>query len=105
MTSVRIALTTCNSAEEAAVLARALIERKVVACVNIIPGVRSVYRWQGEIHDDAEALLVMKTDIEHLAALQEAVAELHRYDVPEFIALPVESGAPAYLDWIAESLA
>ncbi len=105
MTSVRIALTTCNSAEEAAVLARALIERKVVACVNIIPGVRSIYRWQGEIHEDAEALLVMKTDIEHLPALQQAVTELHSYDVPEFVAFPVETGSPAYLSWVAENLA
>ncbi len=105
MTDKRIALTTCDGMDSATRLARALVDRRLVACVNLIPGVRSIYRWKGEIQDDAEALLVMKTDVEHLPALTAAVEELHAYETPELVVLPVESGSQAYLDWIGESLA
>ena len=105
MTDKRIAFTTCDSVEAATTLARALVGRRLVACVNVVPGVRSIYRWKGEVHEDAEALLVMKTDAQRLPSLTAAVEELHSYDVPELIALPVASGSQPYLDWIGESLA
>jgi periplasmic divalent cation tolerance protein len=104
MTGARIALTTCDSPESATALARALVERRLVACVNVVPGVRSIYRWEGEIHEDAEVLLVMKTSADRLPALTAAVQELHSYDVPELVALPVEAGSEPYLDWIAQSV-
>ena len=104
MTGARIAFTTCDSLESATALARALVERRLVACVNVVPGVRSIYRWNGEIHEDAEVLLVIKTASERLEALTAAVNEMHSYDVPELVVLPVEAGSQPYLDWIAESV-
>ena len=104
MTGARIAFTTCDSLESATALARALVDRRLVACVNDVPGVRSIYRWKGEIHEDAELLLVMKTVSDRLPALTAAIQELHSYDVPELVVLPVEAGSEAYLNWIAESV-
>ncbi|MBI1356295.1 MAG: divalent cation tolerance protein CutA [Acidobacteria bacterium] len=104
MTNKRIALTTCGGADAAAELARALVERRLAACVNIIPGVRSFYWWDDAVQDDAEVLLLMKTDAETAPALEAAVRELHAYDTPEFVVLPVESGSAAYLEWIAANL-
>lgn len=100
MTEIRVALTTCADADSAASLASQLVERGLAACVNIVPGVRSIYRWQGRIEDDAECLLVIKTTAARADDLRAAVAALHAYDVPEFLVLPVESGAQAYLDWV-----
>ncbi len=105
MNEIRVALTTCSDAESAAELASQLVARGLAACVNIVPGVRSIYRWQGKIEDDAECLLVIKTAAERAADLQAAVAELHAYDLPEFIVLPVETGAQAYLDWVVAQTA
>ena len=78
--------------------------RRLAACVNIIPGLRSIYRWEGEICDDGESLLVIKTRAESVADLTEALLELHPYDTPEVIALPIEEGAgnPAYLQWLLD---
>lgn len=105
MTEIRVALTTCSDADSAAGLAAQLVERGLAACVNIVPGVRSIYRWQGRVEDDAECLLVIKTAAERAGDLREAIAELHAYDVPEFLVLPVESGAQAYLDWVVAQTA
>ena len=102
MTEARLALTTCADIDSAATLAKHLVERRVVACVNILPGIRSIYRWQGKIEDERECLLVMKTVAGRVADLEAAIEELHSYDVPELIVLPVESGAQTYLSWIAE---
>jgi periplasmic divalent cation tolerance protein len=98
-----VVLTTLGSEEEAASLARTLVERKLVACVNVLPGVRSFYRWEGSICDDREVVLIMKTRRERFEALSAAVEELHPYDVPELIALPLQAGAAAYLSWLDES--
>ena len=98
-----LAMTTTGDEESASKLARALVERRVVACVNIVPRVRSVYRWQGGIEDDAECVLLMKTRADRYRALASALDELHRYDVPELIVLPIEAGAAAYLGWIDDS--
>jgi len=102
--SVRIALTTVGSAEEARRLARLLVERRLAACVNLIPNLASIYRWQGEVEEAAEILLLMKTTAEQLPALEAAVRELHSYKVPEFLALVVESGNQPYLDWLFGSV-
>lgn len=104
MTDKRVALTTCDSVEAATALARELVRRRLVACVNVIPNVLSIYRWKGDIQEDAEAILVMKTVAERLPALTAALDELHGYEVPELIVLPVEAGARAYLEWISESV-
>lgn len=86
---------------EAPRLARALVEARLAACVNVVPEVRSVYRWEGAVHDEAEALLVIKTTHAGLPALQDGVRRLHSYSTPEIIALPVVAGDPAYLAWVA----
>lgn len=97
-----VALCTVPNAEEGARIAKHLVEEKHVACVNIVDGLRSIYVWQGEVCDDAEALLVMKTRSELFEGLSDRVAELHPYDVPEVIALPIEAGHAPYLAWIDE---
>ena len=81
-------------------LARTLVEERLVACVNLVPGVRSLYHWEGEVQDDCETLLICKTHRERFAALEARVQALHPYDVPEVIALPIEQGAASYLAWV-----
>jgi len=98
-----MAVTTTGDEESAVALARELIERRIVACVNILPRVRSLYRWKGAIEDDVECVLLMKTSAERYEALESALDELHAYEVPELIVLPIERGSAAYLGWIAES--
>lgn len=104
--SVHVVLITVPDDEEQAVaLARALVEERLVACVNMLPGVRSLYRWQGKVVDDKERLLVCKTTPERLPQLVRRVKELHTYTVPEVLALPVDSGLPDYLRWVADETA
>ncbi len=101
---VRVVFVTAPSAEVGAGLARALVEARLAACVNVIPGLRSIYRWDGDIQDDEEVLLVIKTRADRLESLATKVDELHPYDVPEVLALPAVGGSPSYLDWVrAES--
>lgn len=99
---VRVVLVTAGSEAEATKVARGLVERKLAACVNVVPGVRSIYRWQGEVKEDQELLLVVKTREPLLAAVAEAVKSLHSYTVPETIALPVVGGAAPYLAWVRQ---
>lgn len=94
---------TASSEDEAANIARTLVESRLAACVNIIRNVRSIYRWQGNIEDDAEVLMVVKTRKQHSSLLVEKVKELHSYDVPEVIALPIIEGSEDYLKWLQES--
>jgi periplasmic divalent cation tolerance protein len=91
---------TAPDAEQAAAMARHLVEERLCACVNIIPGVRSIYTWQGKLNDDAEVLCLVKTRPELLPALMERVRALHPYEVPEILAFEVIDGNPAYLDWL-----
>lgn len=93
-------LTTVASAEEAATLVRALLERRLVACGTIVPGARSLYRWEGRIADEQEVLIILKTRSARMELLQAAFAELHPYKVPELLALPVGAGNEKYLAWI-----
>ena len=103
MTDVRVVLVTVSSDAEATKVARGLVEKRLAACVNVVPGVRSIYRWQGDVKDDRELLLVVKTREELLPQVVDAVKSLHSYTVPETIALPVVGGAGAYLDWVRET--
>lgn len=97
-------LTTVGDEEEGIELARAIVERGEAACVNIVPGVRSVFRWKGEICSESEYLLVVKTTTEGYDAVAETVRELHSYELPEVLALPVTRGDEGYLTWIAEAV-
>jgi periplasmic divalent cation tolerance protein len=98
--SIRVALTTVGTLEEGRRIARAVVERRLAACVNLVPNLTSIYRWQGAVEEAEEVLLVMKTTEARLAALEAAVHELHSYEVPEFLALGVDSGSRPYLDWL-----
>ena len=101
---VRIVLVTHPDADGARDLARAIVTERLAACVNIVPGLTSVYRWQGEIHQDAEVLLVIKTAEHRIGTLKHRIPELHPYEVPEVIVVPTEGGSRKYLDWVvAES--
>lgn len=82
-------------------LAGALIEKRVAACVNILAPCRSVYRWQGKVQQDEEHPILIKTTEQRYAALEAAIRAAHPYELPEIIALPIERGLPAYLDWVA----
>lgn len=104
MTDKRVVVTTCGSLEEARHIARAVIERRLAACVNIVPQVESIYRWKGEVETSAESLLVIKTTAGVFERLRAALSELHSYEVPECIELTVTDGSEAYLDWIGESV-
>jgi periplasmic divalent cation tolerance protein len=94
---------TAPGEDEAAGIAKTLVEEKLAACVNIIRNVRSIYRWQGKIQDDAEVLLIVKTQNSRFRALCERVKELHSYEVPEVISLPITQGSQDYLKWLIES--
>ena len=99
-----VALSTVGSAEEADRLARALVERRLAACVNVVPGVVSHYRWQGELQRDEERLLVIKTRAERIEALRDALRELHPYELPELVAFEISDGSPEYLKWLDEGV-
>ena len=99
--SVLLVLCTCPP-EAAERLASALVEEQLAACVNVLPGIQSVYRWQGALERSAETLLLAKTTAERYPALETRLRELHPYDLPEIIALPVERGLPGYLAWVSE---
>lgn len=101
---VVVVLSTFPDEGKAGEVAGILVERQVAACVNVVGGVRSIYRWQGEVRNDSEVLAVIKTTRGRYAELEAALLELHPYEVPEILALPVAPGAPAYLDWVKESL-
>ena len=104
MTDKRLVLTTVSSMEEGKQLARALVVRRLAACVNIVPQIESVYRWEGKIEEAQECLLLIKTNKEAFGRLRDAIRELHSYQVPECIALAVEDGMAAYLKWIDDSV-
>jgi periplasmic divalent cation tolerance protein len=104
MTDQRIVLTTEGTEEEAQKIARFLVERRLAACVNIVPQVLSIYRWQRKVEESREWLLIIKTTAAAFEELSRAIAELHSYDLPECVCLPIENGSPNYLNWIAESV-
>src|SRR5580698_5210339 len=100
MTDFQIVLCTCADREQAERIAHRLVEQHLAACVNILPGVHSVYRWQGAVESAAEVLLLIKTSSARNLEVQSTVASLHSYEVPEFLVLPVLGGSNAYLAWL-----
>jgi periplasmic divalent cation tolerance protein len=99
-----VVLSTVGTPEDAQRIARALVERGLAACVNVVPGVTSIYRWQGRIEAEAEQLLVVKTTAEGFEPLRAALVSLHPYEVPEVLALPVRGGHGPYLAWLDASV-
>lgn len=99
-----IVLTTCGNDDDASELARALVDRRAAACVNAVSRVVSTYRWKGEIQQELETLLIIKTTSGRLAAVEQTIREKSKYEVPELIALPVQAGAADYLAWVRESV-
>jgi periplasmic divalent cation tolerance protein len=101
---IRIVLTTAACSEAANQLACALVEDRLAACATIIPGAQSVYHWQGKVETAAEFVVLIKTTVDLLPPLETRLLELHTYQTPEFLVLPVESGSRQYLDWLHTSL-
>ena len=99
MTQYGVVLVTAGSKEEAGAIAHALIDAKLAACVSIMP-IQSVYTWQDEVHQDEEWQLMIKTDLSQFPNLEAKIREIHSYDLPEIIALPIIRGSQPYLDWI-----
>jgi periplasmic divalent cation tolerance protein len=104
MTGFQIVLSTCADREQAERIAYRLVEQQIAACVNILPAVQSIYRWQGKVETAAEVLMVIKTSADLVPEVESAIASLHSYDVPEFLVLPVFGGSHAYLAWLKDSL-
>jgi len=105
MTDKIVVVTTCGSAREGRRIARALVEQRLAACVNIqqLP-MQSVYRWKGRVESAKEYLLLIKTSRKRFAALEQAIRRLHSYEVPEIVALPIVAGSAKYLAWISDSV-
>ena len=99
-TDATVVLTTVANDDEAVKLVRALLERRLIACGTLVPGARSLYRWQGKIADEQEVVVLLKTRSARLETLKLAFDELHPYKVPELLALPVSAGLERYLEWI-----
>jgi periplasmic divalent cation tolerance protein len=97
-----VVLITAGSETEATNIARALVEQKLVACVNVLPGVRSIFQWKGKVTEEREFLLVAKTVSQAFEQVATTVKSLHSYDVPEVIALPIRHGLPEYLSWVRD---
>ncbi len=95
---------TAPNEEEAGKIAKILVEERLCACVNIIPGIRSIYRWQGKVFDENEVMMIAKTSSAMAPVLVKRVKELHSYEVPEIICLPISTGSGDYLDWIDDSV-
>lgn len=104
MNDKKIVLTTAGSREEAEEIAHALVERRLAACVNLVGPIHSVYRWQGKVETAAEHLLLIKTTAALFDSVAKAIRELHSYELPECVELPIEAGSVEYLRWIEESV-
>jgi periplasmic divalent cation tolerance protein len=99
--SALVVLVTAPSAEKAAEIGRAAVSERLAACAKVVPGIRSIYWWEGKVQDEPEALLVLKTTRARFEALRDRVLALHPYQVPEVVALPIDAGSEEYLEWIA----
>ena len=101
----RVVLVTTPDVATARAIARTLVEERHAACGNVVPGITSIFRWQGAVQEESEALLVLKTSAERVERLSARVTELHPYDVPEVLALAIDNGSRPYLDWLGACLA
>ena len=97
-----VVLVTTASEDEAANIGRALVQSGLVACANIVPRIRSIFRWEGKVEEERECLLVLKSQSDHFDQLCKRIRELHSYSVPEIIALPIADGLPEYLAWVRD---
>src|SRR5512136_2708002 len=97
-------LSTTDTMELAQTIASALVQSQEAACVNIVPGIRSIYRWEGKLCNEAECLLLIKSSAEKFEAVRTRIRQLHSYEVPEIIALPITAGDASYLAWLRDSL-
>ncbi len=97
-----VVMSTMPTETVASEIARAVVSERLAACANIIPAMRSIYLWKGDIHDDPECLALFKTSSDRLQSLIERIRSIHPYDVPEIIALPIDSGHPGYFSWIED---
>jgi periplasmic divalent cation tolerance protein len=104
MTESIVVLCTCASEDEAGRIAATLVQERLAACVNILPPIRSIYRWQGVIEDAREILLLVKSTSDRFGTLRDRIAALHSYDTPEIVALPIVAGSDKYLAWLGEQL-
>lgn len=104
MTDAILVMVTAPTADKAAELARTLVEEGLAACGNVVPGLRSIYRWEGKVHDEPEALLLLKTRASHFEALRARVVEVHPYQCPEVLRLDVAEGHAPYLQWIRDNV-
>ena len=104
MTDKRVVLSTAGSEQEARKIAHHLVEHQLAACVNIVPGIESIYRWQGKVETAREWLLLIKTTTEKFPAVRDAIRKLHSYDLPECIAIQIEDGSAEYVQWIGDSV-
>ena len=104
MTDKRIVLTTSGSKDEAHKIAHHLVENQLAACVNIVPHITSVYRWQGKVESNEEWLLLIKTSVEKFPAVRDVIGALHSYDLPECISISIDDGSLEYLQWVGESV-
>lgn len=100
-----IVLTTCGNALDAEALARALVEERLAACVNVLPAVASIYRWDDRVHRDQESLLVIKTTSERFHAVEQTIQARSSYELPEVLAIAAERGSSAYLEWLRDAVA
>lgn len=103
MSEVSLVFVTAGNEKDALAIAEKLVEEKLVACVNVVPQIRSVFLWKGEVCHEPEVLMIMKTPTSLFPSLQKRVKEIHSYEVPEIIAFPVSQGLPQYLQWVVES--
>lgn len=104
MTDKVLILTTAGTEAEARKLAESLVERRLAACVNIVPRIQSVYRWEGKVESSEEFLLLIKTTEARTADVQSAIRELHSYELPEFVVISIKAGSAEYLNWINDSV-
>lgn len=103
MTDISLVTITVGSGDEALSIARTLVAERLVACVQIIPRIRSIYRWKGQVCDEEEHLLLMKTRSDLFPTLQNRIRELHSYEVPEIVSFSITDGLPEYLSWVIEN--
>ena len=105
MTHELVILVTTSTRDEAAAIAEALVSERLAACVNIVPAIESIYRWEGKVTRDSEALMIIKTTDDRYPELERRVKELHSYSTPEVLALRIDRGSEQYLNWLRDSTA
>ena len=102
---VLLVMSTFPDAQPAQRVAQQIVEERLAACANVLPSIKSIYRWQGKVEESEESLVLIKTTVDRFAAMQTTLRRLHPYEVPEIVALPIDRGLPDYLRWVVEQCA